>query len=82
MRVDKRIKTISVSELVERIKLSKNEKKLNVALVDQNFLKRNEEKFVATQNQEYFLLKTKIGSIQRRAVIEVFVNGIKASDYQ
>lgn len=81
MRVNKIYKNIKVSTLVEKINLKKNEKLLNVAFVDQNFLKREEEVFISVKNQDFFLLKTKIGAIQKRAVIEVSVNGLRTRDY-
>jgi 3'-phosphoadenosine 5'-phosphosulfate sulfotransferase len=82
MKVSKKTKTIRVSELIEKIKLSKSEKKLNVALVDQNFLKRNEEQFISTSNQQFFLLKSKIGTVQKRAIISVYINGLKTALYE
>lgn len=82
MKIKKFSKTISITELVERVKINKKEKNLNVAIIDQNFLKRTEEKFISTSDQAFFLLKSKIGLIQKKAVIEVFINGMKVTDYQ
>lgn len=73
-------KTIKVSALLEKIALNKKEKKLNVAFIDQNFLKRTPQRFVTIAGESIFLLKSKIGAMQIRAVVDVYINGARQVD--
>ena len=84
MIIKKDTRNISINQEEERISLFKKPKDFKVAIVDQNFLKRTIEEFKTQANQEFFLLKSKIGIVERNAGIQVFLNGqsLSEQDYE